>query len=392
MAHPRIGTEAIGMTDERIDWPAIAEPVVSALLGAPNGRLTRGRRWRYGTKGSMSVNLDRGTWYDFEAVEGGGLLALIKRVQRTDNAGAFQWLAEQGHVPRSAPGRGRPGLRPVPTEPTEPEPKDASDLARKIALARAIWASVRPAAGTPVEAYLSARGCWPKAPGDWCPALPDAVGWIDRADLHRVDPALDAGTPPASCGMMVFAYRPALGGELSAVSVEALTADGARCGEDGRWRRTRGQVRGSVAALPGVAAGARIALVEGEADGLAVVLMAHADLYGLGGVGEVRVVVGTSGMMPDKAADDAFRPVLLLPDGPKADGLGSAAGVAGRCAATLRRSGRRVSMRIRDDGDVADDLALLVEERAHRFEDGQIGTDEAELMAWEAILTGGGRQ
>ena len=44
----------------------------------------------------------------------------------------------------------------------------------------------------------------------------------------------------------------------------------------------------------------------------------------------------------------------------------------------------------RDDGDVADDLALALMERAHRFEDGQHGTDEAERLAWESILNGGG--
>lgn len=374
---------------ERVDWPAIAEPVVSVLLGEPNGRLSRGRRMRYGTKGSMSVNLDRGTWYDFEAGEGGGLLALVKRELRTDNAGAFRWLADQGHVPRSAPWRGRPVLRPVPTEPAEPEPKDAVGEARNVGLARGIWAMVKPAAGTPVEAYLSRRGSWPMAGGDWCPGLPAAVGWLDRADLHLADPALDAGTPPASIGMMAFAYRPALGGDVSAVSIEALNAEGARCGEGGRWRRTRGQVRGAVAALPAVADGARIALVEGEADGLAAVLLAHAGLHRLGDVGEVRVVAGTSGMVPEKAADDAARPVLLLPDGPKADGSGSAAGVASRCAAALRRDGRRVSVRIRDDGDVADDLALVLMERSHRFEDGQIEAEEAERLAWESILSGG---
>ena len=54
------------------DLVSIAPPVCERLLGEPSSRSSR--EWRWGRKGSFRLKLDTGTWRDFEAEEGGGVL------------------------------------------------------------------------------------------------------------------------------------------------------------------------------------------------------------------------------------------------------------------------------------------------------------------------------
>ena len=75
------------------DLVSIAPPVCERLLGEPSSRSSR--EWRWGRKGSFRLKLDTGTWSDFEAEEGGGVLALVMREQRLDKAGALAWLEQQ---------------------------------------------------------------------------------------------------------------------------------------------------------------------------------------------------------------------------------------------------------------------------------------------------------
>jgi hypothetical protein len=66
------------------------------LLGDPNERLKKNREWRYGTHGSLSIDIVGGTWYDHEAKVGGGIYDLIERELKCDREGAKQWLADNG--------------------------------------------------------------------------------------------------------------------------------------------------------------------------------------------------------------------------------------------------------------------------------------------------------
>ena len=89
------------------DFISIAPAVAERLLGEPSSRSARELRW--GRKGSFRLKLDTGTWSDFEAGEGGGVLALVMREEHLDKAGALTWLETQGFLaslPRS-PERGR---------------------------------------------------------------------------------------------------------------------------------------------------------------------------------------------------------------------------------------------------------------------------------------------
>ena len=78
------------------DFVSIAPAVCERLLGEPSSRSTRELRW--GRKGSFRLKLDTGTWSDFEAGEGGGVLALVMREERLDKAGALAWLETQGFL------------------------------------------------------------------------------------------------------------------------------------------------------------------------------------------------------------------------------------------------------------------------------------------------------
>ena len=67
------------MTASDIDLPAQIEPVARRLLGDPNKALSSRAEWRYGTNGSLAVDLKAGTWFDHESQVGGGVLDLIRR-------------------------------------------------------------------------------------------------------------------------------------------------------------------------------------------------------------------------------------------------------------------------------------------------------------------------
>ena len=82
------------MTDST--FVSIAPAVCERLLGDPSGRSSR--EWRWGRKGSFRLTLDTGTWNDFEAGEGGGVLTLVMREERLDKAGAIEWLEQQGFL------------------------------------------------------------------------------------------------------------------------------------------------------------------------------------------------------------------------------------------------------------------------------------------------------
>ena len=84
------------MTDST--FVTIAPAVCERLLGDPSGRSSR--EWRWGRKGSFRLTLDTGTWNDFEAGEGGGVLTLVMREERLDRTGALAWLEQQGFLRR----------------------------------------------------------------------------------------------------------------------------------------------------------------------------------------------------------------------------------------------------------------------------------------------------
>ena len=78
----------------------LMEPTARLLLGDPNPRLSTPRELRWGRKGSLSVNVDRGIWRDHSTEAGGGVLALIaQETGAATPAECLQWLRNAGLLP-----------------------------------------------------------------------------------------------------------------------------------------------------------------------------------------------------------------------------------------------------------------------------------------------------
>lgn len=77
------------------EFVGMMESVARQLLGDPNPKLSSQQELRYGTNGSLSVDLDKDTWYDHEREEGGGVLKLITR--QTGRPDAAEWMRENGY-------------------------------------------------------------------------------------------------------------------------------------------------------------------------------------------------------------------------------------------------------------------------------------------------------
>jgi hypothetical protein len=91
------------------EFASLIGPVVRKIRGEPNAALSGDVEWRYGTHGSLSIDLRKGTWFDHEANQGGGVLDFLKREKGLDKASAVAWLRQQGLL--NGAGTVRPKLR-----------------------------------------------------------------------------------------------------------------------------------------------------------------------------------------------------------------------------------------------------------------------------------------
>ena len=93
---------------ENNQWVAVAPSVAVELWGEPTSRKGE-REMRWGRKGSKSLTLNTGRWYDFENDRGGGVLELVEIECKTDRKGAIQWMRSNGYLPETSrkrnPGR-----------------------------------------------------------------------------------------------------------------------------------------------------------------------------------------------------------------------------------------------------------------------------------------------
>jgi 5S rRNA maturation endonuclease (ribonuclease M5) len=102
--------ESRGMTAEAIDFAKIMPGVAKYIWGDPNKRHSTKTELRWGTNGSRKVDLENGTWFDFESNEGGGVLDLLKR----EGLGR-EWLREHGFEKPNSNGADRSASRIVAT-------------------------------------------------------------------------------------------------------------------------------------------------------------------------------------------------------------------------------------------------------------------------------------
>jgi hypothetical protein len=82
-----------------IDFQALMEPVARHFFGDPNIALSKqGKDLRWGARGSLSVNCEKGTWFNHETNAGGGVLDMIRSETGRDHANCIAWLRQQKFI------------------------------------------------------------------------------------------------------------------------------------------------------------------------------------------------------------------------------------------------------------------------------------------------------
>jgi hypothetical protein len=168
-----------------VDFRTLMELVARRLLGEQNKRLSRPPKdVRFGTHGSMSVNLETGQFFDHEANIGGGVLDLINRECGGNHRDAMDWLRREGLIPERPSSDG--------SRKTERPNSGNGAFSRKIAKAFDYLDEFG------VLLYQSVR----YEPKDFSQRRPDGNGgWIDNLDgvrrvlyrLPEVIAAVEAG-------------------------------------------------------------------------------------------------------------------------------------------------------------------------------------------------------
>ena len=81
-----------------LEFAPLMGEVARHLLGDPNPALSSETEWRYGTRGSLSVDLEKGSFYDHELGMGGGVLDLVSRETQLNGPERLDWLKAKGLV------------------------------------------------------------------------------------------------------------------------------------------------------------------------------------------------------------------------------------------------------------------------------------------------------
>jgi putative DNA primase/helicase len=217
---PRAGDDDLTPLRDALRANAVA--VTEALLGQCNKMVSSRTTHRWGTKGSLAVEVAGakcGMWFDHEAGEGGDLLDLIRRTRGGTFADTLAWACDftgisvpspepsvpepdapsqpepspeepeseapetetESSEPESEteppPDEPGPGTEPPPeSETDEPDTEDAADQAERIASAQRLAATSQPLTGSLGEYYLKQTRGIPPPPAGW----PDPTRWHPR--------------------------------------------------------------------------------------------------------------------------------------------------------------------------------------------------------------------
>lgn len=98
------------MPSTPINFVKIAADVVRALFGEPNADLSSPSKLRFGSHGSLSVDLQRAVWYDHESGIGGGLFELVVRETGGSKETAIMWLRDHGFIQAERHANDRPQI------------------------------------------------------------------------------------------------------------------------------------------------------------------------------------------------------------------------------------------------------------------------------------------
>ncbi|MDD9980873.1 MAG: toprim domain-containing protein [Gammaproteobacteria bacterium] len=317
-----------------IGWPTIAADVARALLGEPSS-CTR-TELRYGRKGSLSVDVVRGRWHDFETGEGGGVLDLVTR-ERGSRAAALAWLEAEGFVAQRDPGaraaESRPGRPAVETGNLTGAKSCAAQPARRAdsrRFARRIWKQTRPLAGTVAARYLGARG----------------VGHVAGVPALRFHPGLSHPAAPGRFPVLVAGVQD-VGGRFAGIQRTYLAPDGPRKAAVDPVRASLGHLIGGAVRLADPVDG-RLLVGEGVETTAAAVRV-------LDWRGAAWATLGTSGLRAVEIPAGVHDVVIAADRDPGGGGQLAAAALAGR----LADEGRSVAIELPPFvGDWCDVLAL----------------------------------
>ena len=249
MARPELGALREALIGDHL------EVLAETLLGQHNRTHSTRRTWRWGSKGSLALEMagsKRGRWYSHEAGEGGGPIELIRHVRHCDFAEAVSWASDfTGMSVASAVDRARHDeqrrrerAERVARRAQEETNGRAADIARLLRrLHRTV--TLRDTLG---ERYLIEARRIPRPPGGW----PDALRY-DPHDRALVVIATDAD------------------GEPQAAQWIHLTDDAQKVDPTGKrpTKLTRGPVKGAAVRLPG-RSGAPLQTAEGPETGLSL--------------------------------------------------------------------------------------------------------------------------
>ena len=223
--------------EQRQDLAGLMATVATKLFGEPLHKENQGTDWRYRRRGSLSIDVAKGTWYDHESAEGGGTLDLIRKERKCSTGEALRWLENIGEYV-------------APVRPVEQRERDLSlrDAAQRI------WSETRETAGTLAERYLVSRGLHH---GVACPDLrfhPRCPFGKDEGGNQRYVPALVA-----------LVRNP---GDRSPVGIHRteLSLDGRKVD-----RKMLGPCHGGVVMLSSIEADSAVGICEGIETGLAVI-------------------------------------------------------------------------------------------------------------------------
>lgn len=70
--------------------------VARAIFGEPNKSMSSARELRFGTNGSVAIDLENGRWFDHESKTGGNVVELVETYGQVTNGGVGAWLEERG--------------------------------------------------------------------------------------------------------------------------------------------------------------------------------------------------------------------------------------------------------------------------------------------------------
>jgi hypothetical protein len=102
-------TKSASTLKDSLALDSLIGPVALSLLGEPNAAMSKASELRFGSRGSLAVDMDKGVWHDHEEGIGGGVLDLIARQTGiTVRAGQLSWLEKNGlkeQLPAPAPAK-----------------------------------------------------------------------------------------------------------------------------------------------------------------------------------------------------------------------------------------------------------------------------------------------